>query len=431
MNFSSILFALCVFVNVPSGICSKATTRKTVKAPTPVPKITDEEAMYAYWNSFKHLKELNLQQKFLLGEAVYNYTKSSIDRKRREAQGGTDPVPLEDMAMVHQKVKTLWPPIIKNGIDSTFKQVATQSHAVRELLLLIAISYENAQLVEQMLSKNTPSKEYFPVSVLTYRRALDKLSSKSTENTDRIIELIYEANPKFKTLNASPSNPSRIDTGFALTKVIDYVLDKDFPSFKQALNEGLNPNTKIPFYGSFLTLSVIASCTKCAEVLIDRGAEVNELISYKYPIKVKAMKDPIKIFNYTPLMFAVADGQTRMIDLLIKSGRARVSLGIETQNGITLHARQVARNIADDEFRKHILGKLRLCDSEKQELSEIVRDKNFIAELKKGDLSVIDAFLLLRPHTNVVPESFKVNLTSLGVIIERILRDESINIINE
>ena len=368
-----------------------------------------------------------MQQKFLLGEAVYNYTKSSIDRKRREAQGGTDPVPLEDMAMVHRKVKTLWPPIIKNGIDSTFKQVATQSHAVRELLLLIAISYENAQLVEQMLSKNTPSKEYFPVSVLTYRRALDKLSSKSTENTDRIIELIYEANPKFKTLNASPSNPSRIDTGFALTKVIDYVLDKDFPSFKQALNEGLNPNTKIPFYGSFLTLSVIASCTKCAEVLIERGAEVNELISYKYPIKVKAMKYPIRILNYTPLMFAVADGQTRMIDLLIKSGRARVSLGIETQNGITLHARQVARKLEDEKFRKHILGKLRLCDSEKQELSEIVRDKNFIAELKKSDLSVIDAFLLLRPHTNSVPNHVELKNIMINSAIEKLLKSELIN----
>jgi hypothetical protein len=77
----------------------------------------------------------------------------------------------------------------------------------------------------------------------------------------------------FRTINSNrPSD--LIDTGFALIKVLDYIRNNDFPSFKKALNEGLNPNTSIPHFGSFLTLSIMSGCAKCVEALIDRGVDV-------------------------------------------------------------------------------------------------------------------------------------------------------------
>jgi ankyrin repeat protein len=189
-----------------------------------------------------------------------------------------------------------------------------------------------------LLDRNTSKKQHFYVSILTYRHAQQLSRQNSTEEADQIVELLFEANPMFRTINSNRAS-DLIDTGFALIKVLDYIRNNDFPSFKQALNEGLNPNTSIPHFGSFLTLSIMSGCAKCVEALIDRGVDVNASITYSTAILLNGVKKNVNLYGYTPLMYAVADNQPRIITLLIESGKASVTASYGTDvTGLPYHA---------------------------------------------------------------------------------------------
>jgi hypothetical protein len=384
--------------------------------------IGPDEALKMIMPVYQQLVAANIYHKLVLGEAVYNRAKAfklqkqqeateaaAFANQRRDDNGFLSPADLDNFKA---RATEYWQTLLKKDVDYIFRNLQWEHEEVRENVLQMAIAYGNVSFVKDLLDRNTAKKQHFYVSILTYRHAQQLSRQNSTEEADQIVELLFESNPMFRTINSNRAS-DLIDTGFALIKVLDYIRNNDFPSFKQALNEGLNPNTSIPHFGSFLTLSIMSGCAKCVEALIDRGVDVNASITYSTAILLNGVQKNVNPYGYTPLMYAVADNQPRIINLLVESGKASVTASYGTdENGIPYHARAVARAIPDKNARIIILPKLILTDVEKTAYSRITNGKNFISALKSSNYALIDAFLLLRPHTNIDPENIDTNVSA-------------------
>jgi ankyrin repeat protein len=398
--------------------------------------IDADEALKMIMPVYQQLVAANIYHKLVLGEAVYNRAKAfklqkqqeateaaALANQRRDDSGFLSPADLDNFKA---RATEYWQTLLKKDVDYIFRNLQWEHEEVRENVLQMAIAYGNVSFVKDLLDRNTAKKQHFHVSILTYRHAQQLSRQNSTEEADQIVELLFEANPMFRTINSNRAS-DLIDTGFALIKVLDYIRNNDFPSFKQALNEGLNPNTSIPHFGSFLTLSIMSGCAKCVEALIDRGVDVNASITYSTAILLNGVKKNVNPYGYTPLMYAVADNQPRIINLLVESGKASVTASYGTdENGLPLHARAVARSIPDEVTRKSILNQLILTDEEKTTYAAITNGKNFESAIKSSNHALIDAFLLQRPHTSLVPDVIKTNLRIIDNCINKLLECEFI-----
>jgi ankyrin repeat protein len=403
--------------------------------------IDADEALKMIMPVYQQLVAANIYHKLVLGEAVYNRAKAfklqkqqeateaaALANQRRDDSGFLSPADLDNFKV---RATEYWQTLLKKDVDYIFRNLQWEHEEVRENVLQMAIAYGNVSFVKDLLDRNTAKKQHFHVSILTYRHAQQLSRQNSTEEADQIVELLFEANPMFRTINSNRAS-DLIDTGFALIKVLDYIRNNDFPSFKQALNEGLNPNTSIPHFGSFLTLSIMSGCAKCVEALIDRGVDVNASITYSTAILLNGVKKNVNPYGYTPLMYAIADNQPRIINLLIESGKASVTASYGTdKNGLPYHARAVARSIPDEVTRERALKLLILCDDEKPIYSNITQRKNFIGALKSNDYALIDAFLLQRPHTSLVPDILDIKLSTLSEPVKTIIRSENFTIVNK
>jgi hypothetical protein len=391
--------------------------------------ISPEQALKMIMPVYQQLVAANIYHKLVLGEAVYNRAKAFKLQKQQEAT--------EAAAFANQRrdgngflSRQTWTTSRpeQRSIGRLFSKRMSEHEEVRENVLQMAIAYGNVSFVKDLLDKNTSKKQHFHVSILTYRHAQQLSRQNSTEEADQIVEHLFESNPMFRTINSNRAS-DLIDTGFALIKVLDYIRNNDFPSFKQALNEGLNPNTLIPHFGSFLTLSIMSGCAKCVEALIDRGVDVNASITYSTAILLNGVQKNVNPYGYTPLMYAVADNQPRIINLLIESGRASVSASYGTdENGLPYHARAVARSIPDENVKKSILNNLILNEEEKTTYATKTNGNSFIKAVEASNYALIDAFLLQRPRTSLVPSFFQVRKIFLNVSLEKIMRDENIKI---
>jgi hypothetical protein len=403
--------------------------------------IDADEALKMIMPVYQQLVAANIYHKLVLGEAVYNRAKAfklqkqqeateaaALANQRRDGNGFLSPADLENFKA---KATEYWQTLLKKDVDYIFRNLQWEHEEVRENVLQMAIAYGNVSFVKDLLDRNTSKKQHFYVSILTYRHAQQLSRQNSTEEADQIVELLFEANPMFRTINSNRAS-DLIDTGFALIKVLDYIRNNDFPSFKQALNEGLNPNTSIPHFGSFLTLSIMSGCAKCVEALIDRGVDVNASITYSTAILLNGVKKNVNPYGYTPLMYAVADYQPRIINLLVDSGKASITASYGTDvSGLPYHARAVARSIPDKDVRILILATLVLTDIEKTTYSAITKGINFITAIKSTNYALIDAFLLQRPHTSIVPDILDIKLSSLSEPVEKIIRSENFTIVNK
>jgi hypothetical protein len=400
--------------------------------------IDADEALKMIMPVYQQLVAANIYHKLVLGEAVYNRAKAfklqkqqeateaaALANQRRDGSGFLSPADLDNFKA---RATEYWQTLLKKDVDYIFRNLQWEHEEVRENVLQMAIAYGNVSFVKDLLDKNTSKKQHFHVSILTYRHAQQLSRQNSTEEADQIVEHLFESNPMFRTINSNRAS-DLIDTGFALIKVLDYIRNNDFPSFKQALNEGLNPNTLIPHFGSFLTLSIMSGCAKCVEALIDRGVDVNASITYSTAILLNGVQKNVNPYGYTPLMYAVADNQPRIINLLIESGRASVSASYGTdENGLPYHARAVARSIPDENVKKSILNNLILNEEEKTTYATKTNGNSFIKAVEASNYALIDAFLLQRPRTSLVPSFFQVRKIFLNVSLEKIMRDENIKI---
>jgi hypothetical protein len=166
--------------------------------------------------------------------------------------------------------------------------------------------------------------------------------------------------------------------------------------------------------------------------LIDRGVDVNASITYSTAILLNGVKKNVNPYGYTPLMYAVADYQPRIINLLVDSGKASITASYGTDvSGLPYHARAVARSIPDKDVRILILATLVLTDIEKTTYSAITKGINFITAIKSTNYALIDAFLLQRPHTSIVPDILDIKLSSLSEPVEKIIRSENFTIVNK
>ena len=84
-----------------------------------------------------------------------------------------------------------------------------------------------------------------------------------------------------------PNFSNRLQLGLANIKIYDYIVDHEYPMLKRALKEGLNANMRIPTYGSLLGLSVMSRCYRCAKLLIQYGADVNQPLNSMNPLNLK------------------------------------------------------------------------------------------------------------------------------------------------
>ena len=71
-----------------------------------------------------------------------------------------------------------------------------------------------------------------------------------------------------------------------------------------------------------------------------------------------------------------------------------------------------------------------LTDIEKSTYAAITKGKEFLPAIKSNNYALIDAFLLQRPHTNLVPEILNLNNHSIECQVEKLLERELIRTIN-
>ena len=177
---------------------------------------------------------------------------------------------------------------------------------------------------------------------------------------------------------------------------------------------------RIPNVGSLLGISSMVKCHRCVKLLIDFGADVNVPLEYTQPIEAKALNEDIIPKDWSPLMIAVAHGQERMIELLIKSG-AHVTYIPPGREEDRFHARAVARKIEDKEERAKILPLLKLNTTEKEEVNRAIEGKSFSQAVLESNPAIIDKFLMLNHNLDTLQNEISTVTEPISEVIANLL----------
>ena len=285
---------------------------------------------------------------------------------------------------------------------------------VKNKLMGIAIRHENHKLVRDLIN----NRAIF-ISYDMYQFAIRNAMTLQTDSSERIVDII--ANAAKVELGIVPNYSKKLELGLASLKIYDYINDHEFPMLNRALREGLNPNMRIPNVGSLLGISSMVKCHRCVKLLIDFGADVNVPLEYTQPIETKSLKDKEIIpKDWSPLMIAVAHGQERMIELLIKSG-ARVTYIPPGREEERFHARAVARKIEDKEERAKILPLLKLNTTEKEEVNRAIEGKSFLQAVLESNPAIIDRFLMLNHNLDTLQNEISTVTEPISEVITNLL----------
>ena len=284
---------------------------------------------------------------------------------------------------------------------------------VKNKLMGIAIRHENPKLVRDMIN----NRAVF-ISYDMYQFAIRNAMTLQTDSSERIVDII--ANAAKVELGIVPNYSKKLELGLASLKIYDYINDHEFPMLNRALREGLNPNMRIPNVGSLLGISSMVKCHRCVKLLIDFGADVNVPLEYTQPIEAKALNEDIIPKDWSPLMIAVAHGQERMIELLIKSG-ARVTYIPPGREEDRFHARAVARKIEDKEERAKILPLLKLNTTEKEEVNRAIEGKSFLQAVLESNPAIIDRFLMLNHNLDTLQNEISTVTEPISEVIANLL----------
>ena len=284
---------------------------------------------------------------------------------------------------------------------------------VKNKLMGIAIRHENPKLIRDLIN----NRAIF-ISYDMYQFAIRNAMTLQTDSSERIVDII--ANAAKVELGIVPNYSKKLELGLASLKIYDYINDHEFPMLNRALREGLNPNMRIPNVGSLLGISSMVKCHRCVKLLIDFGADVNVPLEYTQPIEAKALNEDIIPKDWSPLMIAVAHGQERMIELLIKSG-ARVTYIPPGREEDRFHARAVARKIEDKEERAKILPLLKLNTTEKEEVNRAIEGKSFLQAVLESNPAIIDRFLMLNHNLDTLQNEISTVTEPISEVIANLL----------
>jgi len=218
----------------------------------------------------------------------------------------------------------------------------------------------------------------------------------------------------------------KLQSGWNQIKVHEYIYENNYPMLRRALDKGFDHDFVFENRGSLLALSVVARCARCVKMLIERGADVNAPILLDDVIRAKGWDKLAAIEGWTPLMFAVADGNIKIVTELVESGSALVSKTGNGKEGERFHAREVARRIPDDKVRADILNLLYLNGEEFADLKEKIKDFDFIAAVTSENIKLIDEFLLLNTNLKFLPSRIDLENKFFNELISDMLSYEFI-----
>lgn len=167
-----------------------------------------------------------------------------------------------------------------------------------------------------------------------YKYALANLVEVNTEACETIVDMF--CGPEAYT---TPGNWvfRQLNFGFVYLIVLDYIEESYYPMLKRSLEEGLNPNQNIETHGSLLGASVLFRCVSCVKMLIESGASVNTPIKYKPTISMEGTSKTASPEGWSPLKLAVADGQARIVKILIENNKISkndVKIALDTTDQI-------------------------------------------------------------------------------------------------
>ena len=152
-----------------------------------------------------------------------------------------------------------------------------------------------------------------------YKFAVRNLQEENTATCELLVELFAGSD-----VGTVPNMRNKLNWGFALRTIHTYIAENEFPMLRRALDEGLDPNLDFSTHGSLLNVSLYFQCTKCVEILLERGAKTSKTFNTTIPVLLKGTGKTEIVEGWTPLKFAVADGQNRAVKLLLEKGRYRL-----------------------------------------------------------------------------------------------------------
>ena len=285
--------------------------------------ITFENNRDGFLRFSQALEAYKLKKKFEVGRlAVHLIHQLSRERELNSVQirapfipRGVDPEP----ERAHEVSAGFYRKYMEWGISGIVFQlltaVFTGSGYVADNLLYMAIRNENVKLVNDLL--NTPGLIYKTYDM--YKFAVRNLQEENTATCELLVELFAGSD-----VGTVPNMRNKLNWGFALRTIHTYIAENEFPMLRRALDEGLDPNLDFSTHGSLLNVSLYFQCTKCVEILLERGAKTSKTFNTTIPVLLKGTGKTEIVEGWTPLKFAVADGQNRAVKLLLEKGRYRL-----------------------------------------------------------------------------------------------------------
>ena len=400
----ALIFFLCS--NYCSN-CKLTSSRKKIPNLSRKPKLpkfdfSEQKRTEQFLLALQSFEAFNLQKKYELGKLVAMIIKSS---KFEDDDGAT----VKKLKINYEAEAVVEPDVIDMNPEGSWRVAESYMKAykekgwggiktplrsepvyVRSKVIVRAITNEEVSLVKRLLKE-----KYTYVTIERYNYAVRKYKEKGTDKCEEIIDFIEKNNPE---LGAAVSMRDKLQSGWDQIKVHEYIYENNYPMLRRALDEGFDHDFVFENRGSLLAFSVVARCARCVKMLIERGADVNAPILLDDVVRVKGWDKLVAIEGWTPLMFAVADGNIKIVTELIESGSALVSKTGNGKEGERFHAREAARRIENNNLKKEVLNILKLSSSEFRELNQVIKDQNFIKAIEDNNFILVDIFLLIRSN---------------------------------
>lgn len=384
MNFIKLTAAFIYFLLLSSIECTKKDYLENI------PKEVQAKGLL---KMFLKLQAFNIRKKYELGKKLCRII-NRMDFSDRRPFKLMKEKPSEDYDKDPEQsfviAGNLFNDYKKAGWDGIDKKIGLTLAKDRQKLLLIAINNQDLALVRKLVDEKHALIKH-QVFNYAFRKYREKGGPIDIEN---IIDFMVSKNPE--ELGSIPDLKNKLKTDSDVHEICEAVRLNHYPKLRKALDNGLNPNLQCDHTGSILAMAVVSKCARCVEMLVQKGANVNDYITLNNSILYDGdmSKNP---FNWTLLMSAVADANERIIITLLRAG-ALVSKTAKGQENERFHARAVARMITIEALREKALSILIPSKQEFERLKKTIEGHNFWDSFKdKSKFHIADNFLLLRP----------------------------------
>lgn len=316
-------------------------------------KVLRKNRMFAVKSSLSKLKPLAsiaVAAKSLL-EKVYDMSNSLIETLQKSNAKQAKVLSKDSIGQLIEKIKTAE---LKEVDEMASKLGYVNLVILGHNLPYYAFIHKRVDLFRLFISKGfSPDMNIPEFNIPLYRFIIE---TKTSPERDNMLRTAYEHSKKMIPYYY---NPKYKKSGWH-ADAIEAMKKNDFIFIERLLQKhNAHPENVMLTEGLFIHSAVINDCPNCVRAILKAGADVNSPFPFDYELTNTLIEDkdtPVEIYKWTPLMIACAKGNKRVIDALLESPKIEITRGLPSNK--FYNARQVARFIQDEKFRKQLLNRI-------------------------------------------------------------------------